>query len=162
MCTGALGGGGLRAEATHPWLRLLQAAEDDMYVASVGDRLTIKLGPRFDMGGLVPKVGRRGGVVGAANVRPCAVALLHHATGTALLGPAVRHSPAPTCAEGGGVEDDGLRPRLCHLGEAGLNGHLQTEGGLCPAAAASFACLPSQPLDAIPAFLPAGLGVPPR
>lgn len=29
-------------------------AERDMYVASIDDRLVVKLGPRFDMGGLKP------------------------------------------------------------------------------------------------------------
>ncbi|KAG2426720.1 hypothetical protein HYH02_014760 [Chlamydomonas schloesseri] len=31
------------------------AAEPDMYVARVGGRVTVKLGPRYDMGGLLPK-----------------------------------------------------------------------------------------------------------
>jgi len=29
-------------------------AEGDMYVARIGGRVTVKLGPRFDMGGLLP------------------------------------------------------------------------------------------------------------
>lgn len=31
------------------------AAEHDLYVASIDDRLLVKLGPRYDMGGLLPK-----------------------------------------------------------------------------------------------------------
>lgn len=30
-------------------------AESDMYVAEIGEAITLKLGPRYDMGGLVPK-----------------------------------------------------------------------------------------------------------
>lgn len=42
---------GLRADSP---LEIL-AAERDMYVARCGGRVTLKLGPRYDMGGLVPK-----------------------------------------------------------------------------------------------------------
>lgn len=31
------------------------AAERDMYVARINGNVTLKLGPRFDMGGLVPR-----------------------------------------------------------------------------------------------------------
>ena len=42
---------GLRADSK---LEIL-CAEKDMYVARCGGSLTIKLGPRYDMGGFVPK-----------------------------------------------------------------------------------------------------------
>lgn len=42
---------GLRADSP---LEIL-AAEKDLYVARCGGRVTLKLGPRYDMGGLVPK-----------------------------------------------------------------------------------------------------------
>ncbi len=38
---------------TSSTLKIL-AAEDDIYVASIDDRVTIKMGPRYDMGDLVP------------------------------------------------------------------------------------------------------------
>jgi ATPase subunit of ABC transporter with duplicated ATPase domains len=36
--------------ATH-----ILAAEGDLYMAAVGDRLVVKMGPRFDIGDLLPK-----------------------------------------------------------------------------------------------------------
>ena len=33
----------------------IKAAEADMYVAVVADRVTLKLGPRMDIGGLAPR-----------------------------------------------------------------------------------------------------------
>ena len=42
---------GIRADSP---LEIL-AAERDMYVARIGSTVTIKLGPRYDMGNLVPR-----------------------------------------------------------------------------------------------------------
>ena len=42
---------GIRADSM---LEIL-AAESDMYVARCNGNVTLKLGPRFDMGGLVPR-----------------------------------------------------------------------------------------------------------
>jgi alpha-amylase len=42
---------GIRSDSK---LRIL-CADADMYVAAVGERLVIKMGPRYDMGALLPK-----------------------------------------------------------------------------------------------------------